>query len=174
MAVWHQSRDDLDARRLKRPAFVIVDGAPGLKAAFVALWGDDLPIQRCTVHEQRNLLTHAPKHMHDELTESYRDRICARTAAGVDRRKTFLRKWRLTYRAVADSLEETGALLFTFTCLDPSQWKSARITNAIERLSEEFHRRIKTQTVLPCAEIVPMLPESLFAFGQIQMRKVDG
>jgi hypothetical protein len=28
---------------------VIVDGAPGLEAALVALWGDDLPIQRCTV-----------------------------------------------------------------------------------------------------------------------------
>jgi hypothetical protein len=30
-----------------------------------------------------------------------------------------------------------------------SQWRSARTTNAIERLHEEFKRRIKTQTVLP-------------------------
>jgi len=29
---------------------VIVDGAPGLEAALVQLWGNDLPIQRCTVH----------------------------------------------------------------------------------------------------------------------------
>ena len=41
---------DLDARGLKRPQFVIVDGAPGLEAALVQLWGNDLPIQRCTVH----------------------------------------------------------------------------------------------------------------------------
>jgi len=27
----------------------------------------------------------------------------------------------------------------------------------IERLNEEFRRRIKTQTVLPCAKTVPML-----------------
>ena len=60
-------------------------------------------------------------------------------------------------RAVADSLEEAGDRLFTFTRLDPSQWKSARTTNAIERLNEEFRRRIKTQTVLTCAETVPML-----------------
>jgi putative transposase len=53
---------------------------------------------------------------------------------------------------VADSLEEAGDRLFTFTRLDPSQWKSARTTNAIERLNEEFKRRIKTQTVLPDAE----------------------
>ena len=33
----------------------------------------------------------------------------------------------------------------------PSQWRSLRTTNAIERLHEEFKRRIKTQTVLwPC------------------------
>ena len=52
--------------------------------------------------------------------------------------------------------------------------KSARTTNAIERLNEEFRRRIKTQTVLPCAETVPMLLWALLASGQIAMRKVDG
>jgi hypothetical protein len=57
--------------------------------------------------------------------------------------------------------------LFTFTRLDPSQWKSARTTNAIERLNEEFRRRVKTQTVLPCAETVPMLLWALMASGQI-------
>lgn len=174
-AAWRQFLDDLDTRGLKRPEFVIIDGAPGLEAALVALWGEDLPIQRCTVHKHRNLLAHAPKHMHDEVTEDYRDMIYAETAAEVERhRKAFLRKWRLKCRTVADSLEEAGARLFAFTRLDPSQWKSARTTNAIERLNEEFRRRIKTQTVLPCAETVPMLLWALLASGQIQMRKVDG
>ena len=174
-AAWRQFLYDLDARGLKRPEFVIIDGAPGLEAALVALWGDDLPIQRCTVHKHRNLLAHAPKHMHDELPEDYRDIIYADTAAEIEkRRKAFLRKWRLKCRAVADSLEEAGDRLFTFTRLDPSQWKSARTTNAIERLNGEFRRRIKTQTVLPCAETVPMLLWALFASGPIQMRKVDG
>ena len=174
-AAWGQFLADLDARGLKRPEFVIVDGAPGLEAALVALWGEELPIQRCTVHKHRNLLAHAPKHLHDELTEDYRDMIYADTAAGIEtRRKAFLRKWRLKCRAVADSLEEAGERLFTFTRLDPSQWKSARTTNAIERLNEEFRRRIKTQTVLPCADTVPMLLWALLASGQIQMRKVDG
>lgn len=174
-AAWRQFLDDLDERGLKRPEFVIVDGAPGLEAALVALWGDDLPIQRCTVHKHRNLLAHAPKHMHDELSNDYRDMIYADTAAEVEtRRKAFVRKWRLKCRAVADSLEEAGDRLFTFTRLDPSQWKAARTTNAIERLNEEFRRRIKTQAVLPCAETVPMLLWALLASGQITMRKVDG
>ena len=174
-AAWGQFLADLDARGLKRPEFVIIDGAPGLEAALVALWGEDLAVQRCTVHKHRNLLGHAPKAMHDELTEDYRDMIYADTAVEVEkRRKAFLRKWRLKCKAVADSLEEAGDRLFTFTRLDPSQWKSARTTNAIERLNEEFRRRVKTQTVLPCAETVPMLLWALMASGQIQMRKVDG
>jgi putative transposase len=64
--------------------------------------------------------------------------------------------------------------LFTFTRLPPSQWKSARTTNPIERLHEEFKRRIKTQTALPSAETATMLFWALLASGQITMRKVDG
>jgi hypothetical protein len=48
------------------------------------------------------------------------------------------------------------------------------VTNAIERLHEEFRRRIKTQTVLPSAETAAMLFWALLASGQISMRKVDG
>jgi putative transposase len=54
-----------------------------------------------------------------------------------------------------------------------SQWKSARTTNAIERLHEEFKRRIKTQ-VLPSADTAAMLFWALLASGQINTRKVDG
>jgi transposase-like protein len=111
----------------------------------------------------------------DELTEDHRGMIYADTAAGVEKKpKAFLCKWRLKCRAVADSLEEAGDRLFAFTRLDPSQWKSARTTNAIERLNGEFRRRIKTQAVLPFSATVPMLLWALLASAQIQMRKVDG
>jgi transposase-like protein len=83
--------------------------------------------------------------------------------------REFLRKWRLKCKAVADSLEEAGDRLFTFTRLP-----SSRTTNAIERLHEEFKRRIKTQTVPPSAETAAMLFWALLASGQINMRKVDG
>jgi len=173
-AAWRMFLGDLDARGLRAPDFVIVDGAPGLEAALTELWSAT-PVQRCTVHKHRTLLAHAPRHLHDELTEDYRDMIYAETKAGVEKhRRAFLRKWRLKCKAVADSLEEAGDLLFAFTRLDPSQWKSARTTNAIERLNEEFRRRIKTRTVLPDAETAPMLFWALLASGQIVMRKIDG
>lgn len=54
-SAWRQFLDDLDARGLKRPDFVIVDGAPGLEAALTALWDPELPIQRCTVGRLKKL-----------------------------------------------------------------------------------------------------------------------
>jgi putative transposase len=171
---WSTVLDDLIKRGLKRPEFVIVDGAPGLDKAIAAVW-DGVPVQRCTVHKHRNLLAHAPERLHDEITADYNDMIYATTPEEIAvRRKAFIRKWRLKHRAVADSLEEAGDRLFTFARMPPSQWRSLRTTNAIERLHEEFKRRIKTQTVLPSADTAAMMFWALLASGQISMRKVDG
>jgi putative transposase len=171
---WRTVLDDLIERGLQRPEFLIVDGAPGLENAIAAVW-DGVPVQRCTVHKHRNLLAHAPDRLHEEISADYNDMIYAATPEEIAaRRKAFIRKWRLKHRAVANSLEEAGDRLFTFTRLPPSQWKSARTTNAIERLHEEFKRRIKTQTVLPSADTAAMLFWALLASGQISMRKVDG
>src|SRR5712691_6662384 len=154
---WRSVLDDLTRRGLQRPEFLIVDGAAGLDSAIAAVWGG-VPVQRCTVHKHRNLLAHAPERLHEEITADYNDMIYAETSQQIEaRRKAFIRKWRVKHRAVADSLEEAGARLFSFTRLPPEQWKSARTTNAIERLHEEFKRRIKTQTVLPSAETAAML-----------------
>jgi putative transposase len=173
-AAWRALLDDLIARGLKTPEFLIVDGAAGLEKALAALW-PEVPTQRCTVHKHRNLLAHAPDELHEEISADYTDMIYAATPKEVEeRRKAFLRKWRLKCRAVADSLEEAGDRLFTFTRLPSGQWRSARTSNAVERLHEEFKRRIKTQTVLPSAETAAMLFWALLASGQITMRKVDG
>ena len=171
---WRAVLDDLVKRGLRQPEFLIVDGGSGLEQALAALWGD-VPTQRCTVHKHRNLLAHAPQRLHEEVSADYNDMIYAASAAEIAaRRQAFTRKWRLKCKAVADSLEEAGDRLFTFTRLPPDQWKSARTTNAIERLHEEFKRRIKTQTVLPSAETAAMLFWALLAAGQITMRKIDG
>jgi transposase-like protein len=171
---WRTVLDDLIKRGLRRPELLIVDGGAGLESAIAAVW-DRVPVQRCTVHKHRNLLAHAPERLHEEITADYKDMIYAATREEIEaRRKAFIRKWRLKHRAVADSLEEAGDRLFTFTRLPPDQWRSVRTTNAIERLHEEFKRRIKTQTVLPSADTAAMLFWALLASGQINMRKVDG
>src|SRR5271169_4004627 len=110
---WRTVLDDLIKRGLRRPEFLIVDGAPGLDKAIAAVW-DGVPVQRCTVHKHRNLFAHAPPRLHEEVTADYTDMIYAATPKDIEtRRKAFIRKWRLRHRPVADSLEEAGDRLFT-------------------------------------------------------------
>ncbi|MBV8094461.1 MAG: IS256 family transposase, partial [Acetobacteraceae bacterium] len=124
-SAWRGVLDDLIARGLQTPEFLIVDGAGGLEKALASLW-PEVPTQRCTVHKHRNLLAHAPDSLHDEISADYNDMIYAKTAKEIEvRRRAFLRKWRLKCRAVAQSLEEAGDRLFTFTRLPESRWKSA-------------------------------------------------
>src|SRR3974377_459055 len=126
---WRTVLDDLIRRGLRRPEFLIVDGAPGLEASIAAVW-DGVPVQRCTVHKHRNLLAHAPERLHEEITADYNDMIYAATPAEIEkRRQAFLRKWRVRHRAVADSLEEAGDRLFTFTHLPTTQGRTAPTTN---------------------------------------------
>ena len=128
-AAWRTLLDDLVKRGLKTPELVIVDGAPGLEKAIAALWSD-MPVQRCTVHKHCNLLAHAPERLHGEISADYKDMIYAGTKQEIEtKRKAFIRKWRLKCKAVADSLEEAGDKLFTFTRFPKSQWKSIRTSN---------------------------------------------
>jgi len=113
-AAWRAVLDDLLARGLAKPELVIVDGGKGLEAALARLWAD-VPVQRCTVHKERNLLAHAPRHLHDEIKADFNAMVHARTAAEVlAKRKAFLAKWKLRCRPVATSLQEAGERLFTF------------------------------------------------------------
>ena len=77
---WRAVLDDLVQRGLRRPEFLIVDGAPGLENAIAAVW-DGVPVQRCTVHKHRNLLAHAPERLHDEISADYNDMIYPATRA---------------------------------------------------------------------------------------------
>jgi putative transposase len=133
-AAWRVLLGDLVVRGLPAPMLLIVDGAPGLEKAAAELW-PEVPVQRCIVHKHRNLLAHAPKKLYDQITADYTDMIYAKTIKEVEqKRKTFLRKWRLKCPAVADSLEEAGDRIFTLLRFPQSQWRSIRTTNAIDRL----------------------------------------
>src|ERR1700690_4152523 len=97
---WRSVLDDLIKRGLRRPEFLIVDGAPGLDKAIAAVW-NGVPVQRCTVHKHRNLLAHAPERLQEEITADYNDMIYAATPEEIAaRRKAFIRKWRLKNPAV--------------------------------------------------------------------------
>ena len=85
-----------------------------------------------------------------------------------------MKKWTKGCPGAVTSLEEAGAELLTFFRYPRSQWKSWRTTNSIERLHQEFRRRVKTQGSFPTADAALTLLYGLVASGQIVFRKLEG
>jgi transposase-like protein len=52
--------------------------------------------------------------------------------------------------------------------------EDAQATNVIERLHEEFRRRVKTQGALPTEDAALVLLFGLVASGHIRLRRLDG
>src|SRR2546427_325760 len=79
-----------------------------------------------------------------------------------------------TAPSVVTSLREGGDELLTFFSFPKAQWKTLRTTNTIERLHEEFRRRVKTQGSLPSEDAALTLLFGLVVSGQIKLRRIDG
>ena len=65
---WRAVLDDLIDRGLRRPAFLIVDGASGLEKAIAAVWYG-VPVQRCTGDCQDFCVRRFPSCAHEALFE---------------------------------------------------------------------------------------------------------
>ena len=123
----------------------------------------------------RNLQRKAPKHVLDELRDDFHRIVYAASAeAARTAWTTFERTWGKRSPGVVKSLQEGGAELLTFFSFPKAQWKTLRTTNSIERLNEEFRRRVKTQGALPTEAAAVTLLFGLVATGQIVLRKLDG
>jgi putative transposase len=173
-AAWTALVDDLAGRGLAPPVLCVIDGNAGLRRALASTW-PHTQVQRCVVHKLRNLEAHAPKRVLDELRADYHaitQGSSLRTAQEAYRR--FIRRWQPRSEAVVRSLEEAGEELLTVYRFPRSQWKWLRTTNAIERLHEEFRRRVKTQAAQPNDYTVVRLLYALYASGQIKLRRIDG
>ena len=129
----------------------------------------------CTVHKLRNLLAKAPQHAHEAVREDYHRMVYAETLAAAQKaREAFLLKWKKPCPGVAASLEEAGQELLTFYQFPASQWLSLRTTNVIERIQQEFRRRVKTQAALPNEGAVLRVFFGLWVSGQIKLRRIRG
>ncbi len=171
---WLEIMRDLVSRGVPQPQVCIVDGNPGIEAALAQTWPNCL-VQRCTVHKERNMLGYAPPAMHEELKADYQAMMYADEAQTALRlRKEFILKWHSKCPKVVSSFKEAGDRLFTFLRFPLPQWKSLRSTNSIERLNEEFRRRVKVQGATHTGESVCLLFWAMLACGVITHRKVHG
>jgi transposase-like protein len=173
-AAWKGCLDDLVARGLRAPVLAIIDGNAGLRCAVGLVW-PRAAIQRCCVHKLRNLARKAPQHALAEIRDDFHRIVYA---ANADAARTayaaFERAWTKRCPGVVTSLREGGDELLTFFRFPKAQWKTLRTTNTIERLHEEFRRRVKTQGSLPNEDAAIVLLFSLVASGQIKLRRIDG
>jgi putative transposase len=173
-AAWKGCLDDLVARGLRAPMLCIIDGNPGLRRAVGEVW-PRAAVQRCCVHKLRNLERKAPKHAPAEIRDDFHRTVYATSAAAARLAYTaFERTWVKRCPGVVASLREGGDELLTFFRFPKGQWKTLRTTNVIERLHEEFRRRVKTQGSLPSEDAAVVLLFSLVASGQIKLRRIDG
>jgi putative transposase len=173
-AAWADVIDDLAARGLRAPQLVISDGNRGLKQALRRRW-PGVPHQRCVVHKQRNVVSAAPRHVQTRVRQDFQAIVYADTRAAADAAHSrFVTTWRKRApRAVASLLEAQEDLL-TFHAFPASQHRSLRTTNALERLNEEFRRRIKTQAACPSETSVLVLFYALLASGTVRMKRISG
>ena len=170
---WGAVVTDLQQRGLTAPLLLVVDGNGGLKNA-LKQW-EGVRIQRCTTHKLENLKAHCPPHARAEMKRDYDRIIYAEDGLGGRAAyDAFAKKWATLCPAVAKSLHEAGLELLTFYAFPKETWKSIRTTNLIENLNREFRRRTKTQASFSTEAAALTVLYGLVAFGQIQLRKIDG
>src|SRR5713101_6073626 len=173
-AAWKGCLDNLVTRGLRAPVLAIIDGNAGLRRAVGEVWAR-AAVQRCSVHKLRNLERKAPKHVLAEIRDDFHRIVYAASAdAARIAYAAFERTWGKRCPGVVTSLREGGDELLTFFRFPKAQWKTLRTTNTIERLHEEFRRRVKTQGSLPTEDAALVLLFSLVASGQIKLRRIDG
>jgi transposase-like protein len=116
-------------------------------------------VPRCCVHKLRNLERKAPKHALAEIRDDFHRIVYATNADAARTAYTaFERTWVKRCPGVVTSLREGGDELLTSFRFPKAQWKTLRTTNTIERLNEEFYRRVKTQGSLPSEDAMTLLP----------------
>lgn len=171
---WTGVIEGLAERGMRPPRLVQIDGNAGLIRSIRSCW-PQARIQRCTKHKWENVRSKAPKHCHEELKRDYdavvyaEDRTAAETAY-----HDFVHKWEKLVPEVATSLQEAGFELLTFYDFPRETWRSLRTTNLIERVNEEFRRRVKTQGAFPTESAALVLLFGLIASRTIRLKSVDG
>lgn len=169
---WKGFLEQMVERGLRCPVLCIIDGNAGLSKAVGKVFRES-KVQRCAVHKLRNIERKAPKHALEELKADFHRIVYAKSETKArEAYAAFERKWSKLCPGVVTSLREGGEELFTFFSFPKAQWKTLRTTNVIERLNEDFRRRVKTQCSFPSEDSATAL---LFALvGRIKLRRIDG
>lgn len=136
-------------RGLQGVKLVVSDDHEAIKAAV----GSELPgaaWQRCTVHFERNILSHVPRAEAKAVADDLRELF------GVTREETawhlaeaFVERWKPRFPSAVKVFERGLSEALTYLKFPSSHHRLIRTTNALERLHREVKRRTKVVGVFP-------------------------
>ena len=116
----------------------VIDGSKGLRKAIRQVFGNDVPVQRCVQHKQRNVLDHLPE----------RDRAAVKAK--------LRRAWKETYHDQA--LEQLTSLALEFDRAHPGAAASLREgmeeTLTVTRLGITGKLKLTLQSTNPCESMI--------------------
>ena len=116
----------------------VIDGSKALRKAIRRVFGNDVPVQRCTQHKQRNVLDHLPE----------RDRPAVKTRLG--------RAWKETNHQAA--LEQLNTLALELDHAHPGAAASLREgmeeTLTVTRLGITGKLKLTLQSTNPCESMI--------------------
>lgn len=158
-AAWEMVFSRLKERGLESASVKlgIMDGLPGLEAAFVEAF-PGARAARCWVHKARNVFPLVPKRYQAEFKTdwdavAYADGVTAARAAFT----ALSARWkRISSDAVASLERDLEALLVHYE-FPREHWEALRTTNPIERVNKEFKRRSKAMETVSAEGLKALL-----------------
>jgi len=159
---WKRFLLSLKERGLTGVRLVVSDDHPGLRAAWVSIFGG-VPWQRCQCHLQRNAQAYVPKQsLKKEVAQDIRavfnapDREEAQRLLG-----KAVQKYAASAPKLAAWMEENLSEGFSVFALPEAHRRFLRTTNGLERLNQEIKRRTRVVRIFPsdtsCLRLVSAL-----------------
>jgi len=146
---WADLLKQLMNRGLQRVRLVIADDHAGLVAAVKHLL-PETPLQRCTVHLERNILDKTPHRLRKRIGRELRGIFQAASFSEArSRMEAFKHDFSKQLPEAVECLESGFKAATQFFAFPKEHWRKIRTTNGVERLHVEVKRRIRVAGAFP-------------------------
>lgn len=159
---WGEMLNDIYERGVERVGLICADGLKGLEDVIAEVF-PQTPLQRCTTHLKRNIISDVrigdKREVAEDLKQVFRvgDRNYTVEKAW-DEWQSFCDKWGRYYRAIKRRKDDCSyKLYFTYLNYDYRIQSMIYTTNWIERLQKDFRRVTRMRGAMPNEDSVLLL-----------------
>ena len=161
----------------ERSVLFVIDGAKALRRAIVEVFGERAVVQRCQVHNRRNVLAHLPEHQHAQLARCLHEAFESESAALGERRlnnlaRSLEREHPGAAASVREGLPET--LTVVRLGLTGALQRTLRSTNAIENLNGSVQRYTRNVKRWRGGEMIQRWVSAALLDAERRFRRVRG